>query len=364
MPSAGVWYLAAFQVVFAKPFLDSSASPSLLTPVGSDTIEQLDLNPANLYSPLSFDSSTLVASPINQESHSVFGAADLTQTVQVKEDEVQEKFTGSAGLPDPVVQDNEFPGQEVSEPVVPALLASNSVIQDGDSAGQNLPVQHASTNDLPSSVIQGSGWSDQTPDETTPINSLSFTIAQDGHPKTRSCSSNQARSVKRQAEKRNAAEPSRPQQKPATLRGPRPPKQQPKPETQPGEEQQPNLPGQLPQGNNEPDECFYIPKCEDIDGRQMRLYCCPYVQKIGYDDRHVRTRTGCTNCSYQSPLCFHSVLPDTRTCHRYMNGKSPEYKTNTCTVWRLNFMCEKDNDWMGAFCCFPGSTVCRCFLLY
>lgn len=351
MPSAGIWYLAAFQVVFAKPFPDSSASPSLLTPAGSDTIEQLDLNPINLYSPLSFDSSTLVASPINQENPSVFGTADLTQTVQVKE--VPEQVTGSAGLPDPVVQDNEIPGQEVPEPVVPALLPSNSVIQGGDSAGQNLPVQHASTIDLSSSVIQGSGWSDQTHDETTPFNSLSFTIVQDGHLKTGSCSSNQARSVKRQLEKRNAVEPSRPQQKP-----------QPKPKTPPGEEQQQNSPGQLPQGNNEPDECFYIPKCEDIDGRQMRLYCCPYIQKIGYDDRHVRTRTGCTTCSYQFPLCFHSFLPDTRICHRYMNGKSPEYKTNVCTVWRSNFMCEKDNDWMGAFCCFPGSTVCRLFLLY
>lgn len=114
MPSLVIWYITAFRVLFAKPILDPTASPPLLTPVGSDTSDQIDLNPTNPYSPLAIGSSTLVASINNQDNPTVFGTADQTRTGQVNE-EVPGQITASAGISNPIVQDSDFPGQKVPE---------------------------------------------------------------------------------------------------------------------------------------------------------------------------------------------------------------------------------------------------------
>lgn len=361
MPCLFIWYITAFRVILAKPILDSSASIPLLSPLGSDAIEQLDLNPSAEHSPLSDGSSTLAANPLNQDA--------------------------STGLSDPIVQNSDISGQDIPEQGASALLSSNSVAQSDDSTKQTPSVQLASTIGLSGSISQGSdsstklglpgspvqdsgsGSSDQTPDESTPLNNLSFTIAQSSHLQTHSCGSNQAPSVKRQAEKRNPEGPNRPQKNPAYLRGTRPPKppklqepplQQPEPQKSPVEA----LPvPQIPAEENQKDECVYVPTCEDADGQAMKLYCCPYVQRIGYDDRFVSTRAGCTDCSYDFLLFVHSVLLDTRIGFSYLKVIITESKSNLCTVSLLNFMCERQNDWKGAFCCWPGYTVCTCFAI-
>lgn len=391
MPCLFIWYITAFRVILAKPILDSSASIPLLSPLGSDAIEKLDLNPSAEHSPLSDGSSTLVANPLNQDSPSFFGTADLTLTGQVKE-KAPEPVTASAGLSDPVVQNSDISGQKIPEQGASALLSSNSVTQSDDFTKQTLPVQLASTIGLSDSISQGSdsskqqsstqlglpgspiqdsgsGSSNQNPDELTPLNKLSFTIAQSSHLQTHSCGSNQAPSVKRQAEKRNPEGPNRPEQNPAFLRGTRPPKppkppkppvQQPEPQNSPVEA----LPvPQIPAEENQKDECLYVPTCEDVDGQAMKVYCCPYVQRIGYDDRVVSTRAGCTDCSYDFLLFVHSVLLDTRIGFSYLKVIITESNSNLCTVSLSNFMCERQNDWKGAFCCRPGYTVCTCFAI-
>lgn len=230
--------------------------------------------------------------------------------------------------------------------MVSVLFPSKSVIQGGDSARQNSPVQHASTIDSSGSVVQGSGPFDQNPDETTPFNSQSLTIARGSHSKSRSCSPNHARSVKRQPGNQNPPEPSRSQRTPATPREQKP---------QSGEEE--HLPMPLPDGEDEPEECFIIPECENIDGQPTEAYCCPYAQRIGYDDRYAPTRTGCTDCSYRFHLFVRSVLPDTRIGSHDMKVKLTGRHTNLCTVSLSNFLCERQNNWMGVFCCLPGYTV-------
>lgn len=114
MPSLLIWYIAAFRVLFAKPILDPSASHPLLTPVGSDTSEQLGLSPTDPYSPLSFGLSTPVVSITDQDNPTVFGTADQTQTGQVNK-KAPGQITASAGISNPVVQDSDLPGQNVPE---------------------------------------------------------------------------------------------------------------------------------------------------------------------------------------------------------------------------------------------------------
>ncbi|MCJ1426729.1 hypothetical protein MMC29_004632 [Sticta canariensis] len=335
MSSLVLLYIAAFRLAFAKPILDPSASLPLLTPLDSHTIEQLDLNPTSQYSQLSAGSSSTVASPINQDNPDFIGKIDLALTGQVK-GEVTDQVTASAGLSDPVIQDNDFSGQEVPEQVVSGTVPSKSVIQGGDSANQILPVllestidpsgsifqdsdsskeQYSRPLDLSGSVVDDSDSSDQNPDERAPSNDLSFTVAHGGHTQSHMCSSNRARSVERQPKKRNPAEFSRPKKAPATSRGPKPPKPQPQPiespaqVPEPAQAQQP-VPVPEPVVENK-DQCYYVPTCEDINGQPMRVYCCPYVQRIGYDDRHVSTRAGCTDCSYQSLLFISSIWPNT-----------------------------------------------------
>lgn len=320
MPSLVIWYIAAFRVVFAKPILDSSASLPMPPPTGSDTIDQLNLSPTEQYNPLSDGSSTLVANP------SLFGTADLTLNSQVKE-EVPPQVTASTGLSNPVVQGSGTPEQEVPEQVASVPFPSDSVIQGDGSAEQYLPVQIASISGLSDSVFhdsdlskQGSSAhsalpgsdvqdsdSDQTPDETTVINNLSFTIARGDHLKVSSCAS------KSQSQKRHPGGSSQPTKNPAVLRGPKPPKP---PSPPPQEEQPNNSPAQVPKvpqsppGENKHEECFVVPECEDVDGQTMKEYCCPYEQRIGYDDRHVTTRAGCTDCSSQFLLSVCSILPN------------------------------------------------------
>lgn len=386
MPCLLVWYITAFRVILAKPILYSSASLPLLSPLGPGAIEQLDLNPSAQYSPLSDGSSTLVANPLNQDNPSFFGTADLTLTGQGN-DKKPEQVTASAGLSDSVVQNSDISGQEVPKQGASALLPSDSVIQGDDSAKQTLPVQLASTNglsgsifqdsdspkqefptqlDLPGTAVQdsGSGSSDQTAGETTPLNNLNFAIAQNSHLQTHSCGSNQAPSVKRQAEKRNPGKPNQPQKNPAFLRGTRPPKPQ-KPPPQQSEPQ--NSPVEalpvprIPAEEIPKDECVYVPECENVNGQAMKKYCCPYVQRIGFDDRFVSNRAGCTDCSYDFLLFVHSVLLDTQIGFSYLKIIITEQKSNVCIVSLSNFMCERQNDWKGVFCCRPGYTVCTCF---
>lgn len=301
MPSLLIWYISAFRVLFAQPILSSSTSPPLLTP---DITEQLDLNPTNQYSALSFDSAALVPSPINRNDLSVFGMADLTQTGQVKE--VPEQVTTTTGQSDDIAQESNFLGQEVPEQV-------NSAVPGDGSANQSPPAQPASTTDLSSSVVQGSGSSEENTDEMTPVNDSSSSLAQGSQAKIRSCSPKQARSLGSRSEKRD---PPRPQRNPATLRGQRPPKppklklqpqEPPQQPSSPGGVQQQNQPDQLPSGTKEHEECVLVPSCDDVNGQVMRPYCCPYVQKIGYDDRFASTRAGCTDCSYSFLLFVHFV---------------------------------------------------------
>ena len=277
----------------------------------------------------------MVASPINQDNPNFIGTIDPALTGQVK-GEVTDQITASAGLSDPVIQDSDFSGQEVPEQVVSGIVPSKSVIQGGDSANQNLPVplgstidpsgsifqdsdsskqQYSRPLDLSGSVVHDSDSSDQNPNEMTPSNDLSLTVAQGGHIQSHMCSSNRARSVERQPKKRNLADFNRPKKTPATSRGPKPPKPQPQPiespvqVPEPAQAQQP-VPVPEPVLENK-DECYYVPTCEDVNGQMRRVYCCPYVQRIGYDDRHVSTRTGCTDCSYQFLLFVSSFWPDT-----------------------------------------------------
>lgn len=207
-------------------------------------------------------------------------------------------------------------------------------------------MQLASTIDSSGSLIQGSGPFDQNQDKMTPFNSQSFTIAQGGHHKGRSCSPNHARSVKREPENRNPPEPRRSQRNPAILRERKP---------QPREEE--HLPMPLPAEENEPEECVIIPTCEGADHQPLKAYCCPYTQRIGYDDRFVQTRAGCSDCSYHFLSFVRSVLPNTRIGSHYKKVKLTGYHTNLCTVGLLNFLCERHNNWMGVFCCLPGYTV-------
>ncbi|MCJ1464983.1 hypothetical protein MMC07_003598 [Pseudocyphellaria aurata] len=174
MRSLLIWYISAFRVLFAQPVLDTSASPSLLTP---DIGERLDLNPTNQYSALSFDSSTLVPSPINGNDLSAFGIVDLTQTGQVQE--VPEQVTTIAGQSDQIAQESDYLGQEVPEQV-------NSAVPGDGSANQSPPTQLDPIIDLSSSVVQGSGSSEENTDGTTSFNDSSFFLAQGSHTKTRS----------------------------------------------------------------------------------------------------------------------------------------------------------------------------------
>ena len=405
MPSLFLWYIAACRVTLAKPIIDSPASFSLPPSVGSDTIEQLDLNPANHYSSLPDGSSTQVPNPINQDNPNLFGTADLTLTGAAKE-QTPERFSASAALPDSVVPNIDFPKQDVPEQGA-ALYPSISVVRGDDSAKQNLPV--ASTDgplgsffqdsgslnlessqqlDLSGSAVQNGGSSGQDSDKTTPFSNPSVIIAQGNHLAAHSCSTKHARSVKNKVKKRNPGESSRP------LKGPRPPKahdpQAPtSPQNSPGQAstdsqhtpvQAPtdpqNLPGQVstdsqdspvqapkvPQilpGESNDKECFYIPKCEPIHGQMKKLYCCPYMQQIGYDDRFVSTRAGCTDCSCHLLSLLHFILRIPELVPFICTTDSS--KTNVCTVSLENVMCERGDDWKGAFCCFPGYTVCTRF---
>lgn len=326
VPSLVILYIAAFRLAFAKPIIDSSASLPLPTPLDSDTIDQLNLNPTSQYSPLSGGSSATVASPINQDNPNFFGTIDLALTGQA-EGEVTDQIT------DPIIQDSDFSGQEVPEHVVSGIVPSKSVIQGGDSANQNLPVQLGSTIDpsetivqdsdsskqesfrpldLSGSAVQDGDSSDQTLDGMRPSNNPSFAVA-GGHIQSHMCSPNRARSVERQRKKRNPADIDPPKKAPATLRGPRPPKPQPQPINSPVQVSEPvQAPQLVPAPQPEPgDQCYIVPDCENIDGQPMKVYCCPYVEEIGYDDRYVSTRKGCTDCSYTFLLFVSSIWPDT-----------------------------------------------------
>lgn len=391
MPSLFLWYIAACRVTLAKPIIDSPASFSLPPSAGSGAIEQLDLNPANQYSSFSDGSSTQVANPINQDNPNLFGTADLTLTGAVRE-QTPERLSASAGLPDSAVPNIDFPKQDVPGQGA-TLYPSISVVRGDDSAKQNLPV--ASTDsllgsffqdsgsssqessrqlDLSGSAVQTSGSSGQESDRTTPFNTPSVITAQGNHLVAHSCSTNHARSVKNKVKKRNPGESSRPQKNPATVKGPRPPKPQGPPVEAPTDPQNspgvvstdskdspvqaPKVPQILP-GESNDKECFYIPKCEPINGQMMKLYCCPYVQRIGYDDRFVSTRAGCTDCSYHLLSFLHFILrvPELVPFIRISDSS----KTNVSTVSLANVMCERGDDWKGAFCCFPGYTVCTRF---
>ena len=331
VPSLVLLSIAAFRLAFAKPILDSSASLPSLTPLDSHTTEQLDLNPISQYTQLSDGSSTTVASPIDQDNPSSIGKLDPALSGQVK-GEVTGQITASAGLSGPVVQDIEFPGQEVPEQVISPLVPSKSVIQGGDSANQNIPVplgsaidpsgsisqdsdsskqQDPPQLDLSGSVVHDSDSSDQNPDEMTPSNDSSFTVAQGGHIQSHVCSSNRARSAERQPKKRNPADFNRPNKGPAKSRGSKPPKTQPQPVELPVQVPEPaqaQPPVPLPEPAENKDECYVVPTCEDIDGQPRRVYCCPYVEAIGYDDRYVSTRAGCTDCSYHFLSSFLSNM--------------------------------------------------------